>query len=375
MDFSLTTMFVVPEGTLASAGSTDALTDGQLGVFGPTYALLTAGTIAAAKYFYIAQGRPATAQKGLGSKRSDKIHASKVVDWYKTVAEDTAANQITTLGGFTNIHCGDDVYITYRVHGFNIDLVHANGMTRSVLVHAPCCDCGEVPCEDIEAADIEALVDEAITKLNAEEYLNDYLIFYKSGSGATSAIVAQGKPVVRLTNTTNIKAQGTIYDRVWFRAFATIGPPTNQDLFVDDFCEGPIATATINQRASYPHGSSQEVAELERFYYSYQQPAFKTLHVDPAWNDHFDSQVVAGTWYDLYYLKCQEFDQQVTWAQYTPIDFTVIVAFPTGEGSAFETVLTAALGAPADKSGADISTTTTTSTSSTTTTSTTVIVP
>lgn len=376
MDFSLTTMFVVPSGTLASSGSTDALLPDQLGIYRDDFSIATAGNIAAAKWFQIAQGRPYTAQKGLASKRSDKIHASKVVDWYKTVAEDTATNQISTLGNFQNLKCGQQLYISFRAHSFNIDLVHFNGMTRSILVNTPCCDCGEVPCEDIDAAAIEAIVDEAIIKLNDEDYLSPYLSFSKTGSGASAAIRVESKPVVRLNNAYELRAQATIYDRVWFRGFATIGPPTLQDTVgVEDFCEGANYTFTTQQRSSYPHGSSQEIAELERYYYSYQVPAFKSLHNNPAWNDAFDSQVVAGTWYDLYYLKCREHDQQTTWAQYTPLDFTVILAFPTGQGSAFETVLTAALGAPQNKSGANISTTTTTSTSTTTTTTTTQLQP
>ena len=71
-DFSLTTLFVVPVGSsIASSGSTQDLTAGQVGFFGPTYAALTSGTIAAADYFYVAQGRTNTYLQG--SKRSDKI--------------------------------------------------------------------------------------------------------------------------------------------------------------------------------------------------------------------------------------------------------------------------------------------------------------
>src|SRR5687767_14716009 len=97
--FSLTTMFIVPDGTLASAGSTQDLTPGQLGLFRPDYSLATAGNIAAAKYFYLAQGRKELVP-GLGSKRSDKIAASRVTSWYKSVSEDTAALQISTLTDF-----------------------------------------------------------------------------------------------------------------------------------------------------------------------------------------------------------------------------------------------------------------------------------
>ena len=71
-DFSLTTLFVVPVGnTLPSSGSTQNLTAGQVGIFLNDYSVATAGNIAAAPYFYVAQGRVNTYLQG--SKRSDKI--------------------------------------------------------------------------------------------------------------------------------------------------------------------------------------------------------------------------------------------------------------------------------------------------------------
>jgi hypothetical protein len=101
-DFSLTTLFVVPVGqtTFPSSGSTQDLTPGQVGVFSNTYAALTAGTIAAAPYFYIAQGRVNTYLQG--SKRSDKIKGcpsgsgcnSNVTEWYKVNGCPTPVNQV-----------------------------------------------------------------------------------------------------------------------------------------------------------------------------------------------------------------------------------------------------------------------------------------
>ena len=89
-DFSLTTLFVVPVGqtALPSSGSTQDLTAGQVGFFKNDYSVATAANIAAAPYFYVAQGRQTTYLQG--SKRSDKITgcpsgagcASNVTDWY-----------------------------------------------------------------------------------------------------------------------------------------------------------------------------------------------------------------------------------------------------------------------------------------------------
>ena len=94
-DFSLTTLFVVPVGqtALPSSGSTQDLTAGQVGIFKNDYSVATAANIAAAPYFYIAQGRENTYLQG--SKRSDKITKSDVTEWYKVTGSGTPANQIT----------------------------------------------------------------------------------------------------------------------------------------------------------------------------------------------------------------------------------------------------------------------------------------
>lgn len=380
--FSLTTMFVVPNGTLASAGSTQDLTAGQLGIFRPDYSLATAGNIAAAKYFYIAQGRIESVP-GLGSKRSDKIAASRVVEWYKTVAEETATNQITELDGF-HFKCDDKVIFTFRVNSNLTDVAFYNGYTKSVIVNAPCCDCGENPCEDIGAAEIEALVDEAVAKLNetgadnwngADVRLSDFLSFERFGSGADSGIRVAGKPIVQAGPINDIAANQYEYDRVWFRAFVRIGTDTTADFYVDDICEQAVDRNQVMQRAGYASGSSNEVRLMEQRYYSYQTSHFKHLHRNKDFNGAFESYVVDNKFYDIYYLVAKEYDESGAWSDKVPQDFRVIVAFESGEGSAFETVLTAALGAPTDMSGTDVSTTTTTSTTSTTTTSTTTLQP
>ena len=106
-DFSLTTLFVVPVGnTLPSSGSTQDLTAGQVGFFTNTYAVANAGNIAAAPYFYVAQGRTNTYLQG--SKRSDKISASNVSEWYKVTGNPVAANQVTEVGNF-NVKAGEVV--------------------------------------------------------------------------------------------------------------------------------------------------------------------------------------------------------------------------------------------------------------------------
>lgn len=380
--FSLTTMFVAPSGTLASSGSTQDLTPGQLGIFRPDYSLATAGNIAAAKYFFIAQGRVENVP-GLGSKKSDKIAASQVVEWYKSIGEEQAAVQITELDGF-HFKCDDKVIFTFRVNSNVSDVAFYNGYTKSVIVNAPCCDCGDVPCEDITADQIEALVDEAIAKLNAtgadnwngaDVRLSTFLSFEKIGSGDTSGIRAVGKAITLPNPINDINGNQYDTDRIWFRAFVRIGTDTTADFYVDDICDSVVDRNQVMQRATYPSGSANEIRLMEQRYYSYQTSHFKHLHRNKDFNGAFESYVVDGKFYDLYYIVAKELDEHAAWSDKVPQDFTVIVAFEAGEGSAFETVLTAALGAPVNVSGTAISTTTTTSTTSTTTTSTTTLQP
>src|SRR5215204_7341142 len=135
MDFSLTTLFVAPSGTLASSGSTDALTAGQLGVFDNAYVIGSAGTIATKPYIYIAQGRTENVS-GVGSKRSDKIAASKVLSWYKVVAEPDTTQEVWEATSFI-VACDDVFSIGLRLHSSYIDASYFNGLTRSVSVNAP----------------------------------------------------------------------------------------------------------------------------------------------------------------------------------------------------------------------------------------------
>lgn len=374
MDFSLTTLFVVPDGTLASSGSTDALAADQLGIFRPDHTLATAGNIAAAKYFYIAQGRRNVGLTGMSSKKSDKINATNVIEWYKTTAEDTAAVQDAVLSDF-HIQCDEDITFTVRIHSRFTDITNYNGLTRSVVVKGPCCNCGEVPCADVTGAQTQAVVQKAVEKFQADPIASKYLTFQRIGDLAAATIVITAKPQATLTVPTDISASVFEQDRVWFRAFAYSGTPTLTDVFVDDVCEGVTAVATITHRATVSHGSSAEVKQLEKQFYSYQTSHFKSLYKNSGYNGAFSSQVVDGLFYDLYYIKCREVDQLQTWGDYVPQDFTVILAFESTEGAAFETVLTAALGAPKNQSGIDLVTTTTTTTSTTTTTTTTALIP
>src|SRR6187455_301847 len=202
-DFSLTTLFVVPstQAALPASGSTQDLVQGQVGFFLNDYTLGTAGNIAAAPYFYVAQGRQNTYLQG--SKRSDKIKGpvgataanANVTEFYKVAGCATAMVQITEVTNF-HVQCGDILTLTIRAHSAYIDTLYFNGLTRSVTVQAPCCACGADPCPDIAAVDMQALVDKLVAKLQEQApgnnpdnvSLNNFFTFARGNSGATSKL-------------------------------------------------------------------------------------------------------------------------------------------------------------------------------------------
>src|SRR5574338_666372 len=98
MSYSLRNLFVIPVGnTFPTTGSTQDLSAGQVGLFDENYDT-TDGT-GSPKYIYIVQGR--SENYLAGSKRSDKIAASKVKVWYKTLAEPTARLEIQEISNIT----------------------------------------------------------------------------------------------------------------------------------------------------------------------------------------------------------------------------------------------------------------------------------
>lgn len=383
-DFSLTTLFVVPVGqtALPSSGSTQNLTAGQVGIFRNDYSLATAGNIAAAPYFYIAQGRANTYLQG--SKRSDKIKGGtggNVTEWYKIIGCPTAANQITQVGNW-NVKCGESVSLTLRAHSSYIDTLYFNGLTKSVTVQAPCCDCGADPCDTV---DVPALIDQFITALTRQApgvnsdntSFNTYYTFKRVGDDENAVLQISGKPLTQLGVPCDIAAFPYEYDRMYFRTFVYSGPATTADYLVDDNCD-IVATPVITQRASYPSGQSSEIAQLEKNYYSYQAGFLKPLYRMAGYNQNFESYVSAGVTYDTYVIKFNEFNKsEYVWGDYVHEDSTVIIAAPnattSGIADVIETVLEAALGTLVNSNSCSTTTTTTSGTSTTTTTTSTLI--
>jgi hypothetical protein len=136
-----------------------------------------------------------------------------------------------------------------------------------------------------------------------------------------------------------------------------------------------VADIEITQRSSYPRGTSDQVAQLERDYYSYQS-VHKHLFRMPGYNQLFESFVTDGEVYDFYYIQFLQVDSDLQWNPGVHMDEGVILVAPQGdESDDVSAVLTAFAGAPKDESGPSITTTTTTTAVSPTTTTTTTLIP
>jgi hypothetical protein len=390
-DFSLTTLFVVPVGqtALPSTGSTQDLTAGQVGFFRNDYSVATAGNIAAAPYFYVAQGRQNTYLQG--SKRSDKIKgcpsgsgcSSNVTEWYKVSGCGTPAVQITDVTNW-NVQCGEVVTLTLRGHSSYLDTLYFNGFTRSVTVQAPCCDCGADPCADVNT---NALINQFIYQLNLAApgnnpdniTLSDFYTFENVGG---TILRISGKPLTKYGQPCDIAAFPWEYDRMWFRTFVYQGPATTADFIVADNCD-IVADPVVVQRSSYPTGTAEEIAQLEKNFYSYQAGYLKHLYRMNGYNENFETYVSTGTIYDTYYIKFNQFDRSAyQWGDYIYEDSMVILAVPnaatvgnSGIAAAVEAVLEAGLGTVVDNNVCITTTTTTTSTPPTTTTTTSTLIP
>jgi hypothetical protein len=384
-DFQLTTLFVVPVGnTLPSSGSTQNLTAGQVGIFLNDYTVATAGNIAAAPYFYVAQGRTNTYLQG--SKRSDKISGcpggssckSNVTEWYKSLGCPTPVNQVTDVVNFT-VKPGEIVTLTLRGFSSYLNTLYFNGFTRSVTVNAPCLECGGDPCTDV---DVPALIDSLILKLQSSApgdnpdniTLNQFYQFQRLGNNQNAFLRITGKPLTKYGQPCDVAAFPFEYDRFYFRTFIFAGPATTADFIVDDPCNR-VAEPIIRQRSNYAVGTSAEVQQLEKNFYSYQAGYLKHLYRMNGYNENFESWVTDGQIYDLYYIRFNEYDRSAyQWGDYIMEDSMVIIAVPENQTSAIEAILVAGLGAVAGDT-ACITTTSTTTTVWPSTSTTTTLIP
>jgi hypothetical protein len=397
-DFSLTTLFVVPVGQTAvpSSGSTQDLTAGTVGIFRSDYSVATASggnAIADKPYFYVAQGRTNTYLQG--SKRSDKIGVqttvltgnaqtistknSNVTEWYKVTGCPTAANQITDVTNFT-VQCGEVITLTLRAHSSYIDTLYFNGFTRSVTIQAPCCNCDDNPCDDVSD---NTIINDLIYQLNLKAPGNNpdnisFSTFYTFENIDGTTLRITGKPLTKYGQPCDIAAFPFEYDRMSFRTFVYSGPATTADFIVADACN-LVADPIIRQRASYATGTSAEIAQLEKNFYSYQAGYLKHLYRMNGYNENFESWVSDGAIYNTFYIRFNEYNRsEYQWGDYIMEDSTVILAVPQGGSnltSAFETILEAALGTVVDNNACITTTTTTSSAPASTTTTTSTLIP
>jgi hypothetical protein len=394
-DFSLTTLFVVPVGQTAvpSSGSTQDLTAGTVGIFNNLYATVTGTTIKNFPYFYIAQGRTNTYLQG--SKRSDKIGVqttaltgnaqtistknSNVTEWYKVTGCPTAANQITDVTNFT-VQCGEVITLTLRAHSSYIDTLYFNGFTRSVTVQAPCCNCDDNPCDDVSA---NTIINDLIYQLNLKAPGNNpdnisFSTFYTFENIGGTTLRITGKPLTKYGQPCDIAAFPFEYDRMSFRTFVYSGPATTADFIVADACN-LVADPIIRQRASYATGTSAEIAQLEKNFYSYQAGYLKHLYRMNGYNENFESWVSDGAIYNTFYIRFNEYNRsEYQWGDYIMEDSTVILAVPQGGNDLtdeFQAILEGALGAVVDNNACITTTTTTSSAPASTTTTTSTLIP
>jgi len=385
---ALTTLFVVPVGnTLPSSGSTQDLTAGQFGIFRPNYSVATSANIddAGIKYFYLAQGRTNTYLQA--SKRSDKIAGSlqnagvnptNVTDFRKVVGCSTPATQVTDVSGFS-VKCGEIVTLTLRAFSSYINTLYFNGFTRSVTVQAPCCDCGADPCDTV---DVPALIDSLILALQTAApgvnpdniSFNTFYQFQRVGNDANAILRISGKALTAYGVPCDVAAFPQEYDRMYFRTWVITGPATTVDFIVDDACE-TVATATITQRSSYATGTSTEIKQLEKNYYSYQAGYLKHLYRMAGYNQNFESWVTDGTIYDTFYIRFTPYDKsEYSWGDYIHEESTVIIACGQSQTAGIEAILEAALGT-VDADNTCLTTTSTTTTVWATTSTTSTLIP
>lgn len=181
MDFSLTTLYVLPTGNLVADGfKRENLKATQFGIFNSRYkAVTTANEAVKSPYIVFGQGRIENVP-GLTHKYSDKVSRGSLIEWYKSTGSPTAKHQITYAGfdGVDNTKtlkasCDEQYSLTIRGRSLYIDTAWAYGLTRTVTVTTPCCeDCGD----DCATVDPRFLATAFAEKINAEPLLSKFYV-------------------------------------------------------------------------------------------------------------------------------------------------------------------------------------------------------
>lgn len=372
MDNVLTTIFVVPTGNTLPTGSnsTNTLTSGQVGVFGPDNLPATVGTVGSDSFIYIAQGRNIYFP-GEGTKKSDKIYTKNVLAWYKVTGNLEQNTQVTEISAL-NVGYGTDVSVTLRLFSYYINAAYNNGLTRSVMVTTPCIDCGSSPCDTLSAADYQATMQALAQAINDDEILNQFVSAGTDGTGLSTIILIQALTLQQYGPSCDLTNFPYQFDRMWFFTYVMSGPELTTDYEVNDACN-VIATTTILQRSSYPQGTPAETKQLELDNF-FNQAILHDITSNPNYNAEFQTYVDSALAYDYYYIKFTKPGNH-NWLEGMPIDETVLFAFPKADSgeTSMVAILTAFLGTPVNET-ATPTTSSSFTTSSTTTTSSTVFV-
>lgn len=348
MNYTTLLHYVVPTtNTLPTTGTTATLTANQFGVFLPSYAPATAGNAGAADYLFVAQGRP-NDDLNLKSVKSDIFSPRNVISKWFIEGSATSQVQVTEISDFT-AHCGDVYSITLRAWSNKINASYANGWETPITVKGPCCDCGDDPCETLDATATEALVDEFIAKINSQP-IGEYIVASKTGSGLSTVLVLTGVAIEPDPRTCDPYANPYFFDGVRFEAYAQVDPPTTMDYAVDDGCT-TFATVTKTQNLTYPIGTPEQVAKTEQFWRSAKYPNFKQLYTDPAFN-LMNVSLVEDTVpaYDTIQIRFRNDERHQNFGTFANQESTVLINVAPAQSAALLAILEAQLGDFEDKS-------------------------
>lgn len=190
-NFAMTTLFVVPTANTLLSGTARSYelnrAVGQFGIFtdAGTTADAAGDVTAANKYITINQARLedlTTDANKLGTKKSGPIYREKVKNFYKVTASTTNTEQVITISGFDNIRPDETVSLSTRLRSQWIDASYAQsiGLLKTLTYHTPCGTCGDEPCTELTADQIEDMVDYFMTEGNADSKLSQFVTFAKN---------------------------------------------------------------------------------------------------------------------------------------------------------------------------------------------------
>lgn len=178
MEHKYVRMFVLDDSTsLATTGGSQALTLGQVGIYGPSNVALTAApTGLQAPYIQIAQG---SGDAAMGSFKTNRIYLKNITNWYGTSSADNDKEQITYVGYdevndclSPSVACDEEYTVTIRIDEHYINNVFQPYLTESFTAKTACCDDCEGGCGDLDA---KPLFDKLLEKIQDSPRISPYV--------------------------------------------------------------------------------------------------------------------------------------------------------------------------------------------------------